>query len=184
MALKSTIYKANLQLSDLDRHHYADYPLTLALHPSETELRMMVRLLAFACYADERLAFTKGLCADEEPDLWQHALSGEVELWIDVGLPSEKRIRKACGRAQRVVVLVYGSERQVEPWWRGIRAELRRFDNLEIRRLSPEQGEQLAALAARQMGLQCTLQDGQLWFTGDHGSAEIALVSLDPARDA
>lgn len=178
MSPKSTVYKAHLQLSDLDRNHYADYPLTLALHPSETELRLMVRVLAFARYADERLNFTKGLCVDDEPDLWQHSLSGEVELWIEVGLPSDKRIRKACGRSERVVVIAYGTDQQVEPWWKNIKGELRRFRNLECWRLPEEQGLALAELAARQMYLQCTIQDGQLWWTGEGGSAEVTLQPM------
>lgn len=180
MALKSTIYKATLNISDLDRHHYAEYPLTLALHPSETEERLMMRLLAFTLYADEQLSFTRGLCADDEPDLWQHAPNGEIERWIEVGLPSEKRLRKACSRAQKVTLIVYGSDQQVEPWWQGIRRTLMRFDNLELLRVSEAESAALTALVARQMRLQCTVQDGQLWFTGDAGSAELTPVAMQP----
>ena len=96
MALGSTIFKATVQIADLNRHYYADHQLTLARHPSETDERLMIRLLSFLLHVDERLKFTKGLCADDEPDLWQHSLSGDIELWIDVGLPDERRVRKAC----------------------------------------------------------------------------------------
>ena len=99
MALTATIFKASLQISDLDRHYYGEHQLTLARHPSETDERMMVRLLAFILHADEQLNFTRGLCVDDEPDLWQKNLTNEIELWIDVGLPDERRVRKACSRA-------------------------------------------------------------------------------------
>lgn len=181
MALKSIIYKVTLNISDLDRHHYADYSLTLALHPSETETRLMVRLLAFALHAEEGLSFTRGLCVDDEPDLWQHSPGGEIERWIEVGLPSEKRLRKACARAQQVVLLVYGREQQVEPWWRGLQGQLGRLDNLRIWRLPLEETEALSALARRQMQLQCTLQDGQLWLSADGESLEITPRLLHPA---
>lgn len=180
MALKSIIYKATLNISDLDRHHYAEYPLTLALHPSETEERLMMRVLAFTLYADEQLAFTRGLCVDDEPDLWQHAPNGEIERWIEVGLPSEKRLRKACFRAREVVLLVYGSDQQVDPWWQGIRRSLTRFDNLRIRRIAETESAAITALVSRQMRLQCTVQDGQLWFTGESGSAELTPTWMLP----
>ncbi|KEA64026.1 YaeQ protein [Marinobacterium lacunae] len=180
MALKSIIYKATLNISDLDRHHYAEYPLTMALHPSETEQRMMMRLLAFALYADEDLSFTRGLCVDDEPDLWQYAPNGEIERWIEVGLPSEKRLRKACSRAKEVVLLVYGSDQQVDPWWQGIKRSLIRFDNLRVLRITETDSAALTALVARQMRLQCTVQDGQLWFTSDAGSAELTPAEMQP----
>lgn len=164
MALPATIFKANLQLSDLDRHYYADHQLTLARHPSETDERMMVRLLAFALHADERLQFTKGLCADDEPDLWRLGLSGEIELWVDVGLPDERRVRKACNRSEKVCLLLYGG-RSAEVWWQKNGDRLRRFANLEVVELAEEESRALAALAQRSMQLQCTIQDGQAWLS-------------------
>ena len=110
MALSATIFKANLQVSDMDRNYYAEHLLTLARHPSETDERMMVRLLAYALHADEYLNFTKGLCADEEPDLWLKNLTDEIELWIDVGQPDERRLRKACSRAAQVYLYLYGED--------------------------------------------------------------------------
>lgn len=123
MALKATVFKAELQVADMDRHHYGTYNLTLARHPSETDERMMVRVLAFALFADPALGFGKGLCVDDEPDLWQKDLTGVIERWIDVGQPDEKWIRKACGRAREVVVLAYG--RALEVWWNGTRPRWR-----------------------------------------------------------
>src|SRR3546814_18766052 len=121
MATKSTIYKAELQLSDMDRHYYATHALTLAQHPSETEERLMIRLLAFALHADDALEFGRGLSSDDEPDLWRKSLSGEIELWLDLGQPDESRIRKACGRSRAVVVVTSGG-RRADIWWARHRA--------------------------------------------------------------
>ena len=104
MAQKSTIYKAELSISDMDRHYYETHKLTVAKHPSETDERLMVRLLAFALSAREQLEFSKGLSSDDEPDVWEKSLSGEIELWITLGLPSEKIVRQSCGKAREVVV--------------------------------------------------------------------------------
>jgi uncharacterized protein YaeQ len=131
MALRATVYRADLTVSDLDRGVYAQHALTLARHPSETEERLMVRLLAFALFADEALAFGRGLSAEDEADLWQRDATGTIELWIDVGLPADKDIRKACGRARAVVVLAYG-ERRVEQWWSDNAAALSRLANLQV----------------------------------------------------
>lgn len=109
MALKSTIFKAQVQLSDMDRHLYESLSLTIARHPSENDERMMCRLLAYLFNYHEQLSFTKGLCVDDEPELWQRSLSDEIELWIDFGLPEEKRIRKACAKSQKVKIFAYGA---------------------------------------------------------------------------
>jgi uncharacterized protein YaeQ len=167
MALKATIFKARLQISDMDRDHYGEYPLTLARHPSETDERLMVRLLAFALNAAEGLEFTRGLSSDDEADLWQKSLSGEIDLWIEVGLPSEERLRKACGRATRVLVYSYG-RRAAPVWWKKLGDALARFYNLRVYHLDADSTEQLAALAGRNMDLTATIQDGQVWL----GSAE------------
>lgn len=168
MALKSTVYKAELNITDLDRGYYASHSMTLALHPSETELRLMVRLLAFARHASERLAFTKGICADDEPDLWQKSLSDEIELWIDLGQPDEKRLRKACGRADAVWVYCY-SGRPADVWWQQNGNAYARFGNLNVVNIPTEASSQLVTLCQRNMQLQVTLQDGQLWFAdGEH----------------
>ncbi len=171
MAIKATVFKAALQIADMDRHYYADHALTLARHPSETDERMMVRLLAFALYAGEALAFGKGISSDDEPDLWQKDLTGAIELWIAVGLPDERAIRKACGRAARVVVVSYG--RAAPIWWNENRDRLQRLDNLTVLNLAGETTQALAALASRTMRLQCTLQEGHIMVTSEAGMIEI-----------
>lgn len=172
MALKATIFKADLQIADMDRNYYADHSLTLARHPSETDERMMVRLLAFSLYAREYLGFAKGLCVDDEPDLWCKDLTGAIELWIDVGLPDEKWTRKACGRSRQVLTLAYGG-RAADIWWEQNQARLARLENLAVYALDPAATQSLAALAARTMRLQCTVQDGQVWLTDGAETAHI-----------
>lgn len=173
MALTATIFKANLQISDLDRSYYGDHQLTLARHPSETDERMMVRLLTFALYADEHLGFTKGLCVDDEPDLWQIGLSGEIELWIDVGLPDERRVRKACTRADRVCLCLYDG-RAAELWWQRNADKLQRFANLRVIEIPEAQSKPLAGLAQRSMQLQCTVQDGEVWLNGESQTVSVS----------
>lgn len=175
MALKATIYKAELSIADLDRNYYGEHNLTIARHPSETDERMMVRLLAFALFADEALAFGKGLCVDDEPDLWQRDLTGAIERWIDVGQPDEKWIRKASGRSVEVVVVSFG--RAADIWWNGIRTKLTRLTNLRVLNLPPEAAPALAALTERSMRLQFTIQDGQVWVTNGQET-----VLVEPAR--
>ncbi len=177
MALKATIFKADLQIADMDRNYYQTHTLTLAQHPSETDERMMVRLLAFARHAGEFLAFGKGLSADDEPDLWQKDLTGAIELWIDVGLPDERLIRKACGRARQVVIYTYGG-RGAEIWWNQNSGKLERLDNLSVINLPEAASQTLAKLAQRNMRLQCTIQDGQVWLADSNDTAQIELVVL------
>ncbi len=172
MALPSTIHKADLNVADMDRHYYADHSLTLARHPSETEERMMVRLLAFALHAHERLEFGRGISTTDEPDLWQRDLTGRIELWIEVGQPDERRLRKAFGQSERVVVYAYGG-RSVDLWWGKIERELARYDNLEVVALSAETTEALAAMSRRTMQLQAMVQDGEVWL--GNGDARIAI---------
>ena len=177
MALKATIFKADLQLADMDRNHFANYSLTLARHPSENDERLMVRLLAFALYADDLLVFAKGLSSDEEPDLWRKDLTGAIDLWIDVGLPDERRIRKAAGRARQVVVISYGG-RGAEIWWEQSRSALGRLQNLTVIKLAPESTLLLAGLASRNMGMQCMMQDGELLITGEGDPIRLEPVFL------
>lgn len=164
MALKATIYKAELNIADMDRHYYQTHSLTIACHPSETMERMMVRILVFALHAHERLSFTKGLSTDDEPDVWQKSLTDEIEVWIELGQPDEKRIRKACGRARQVFIYTY-STRAAAIWWQQIKSSLNRFANLKVRHIKTESVEAMAALAARNMDLQVNIQDGQVWLT-------------------
>jgi uncharacterized protein YaeQ len=163
MALKSTIYKADLQIADMDRHYYQDHSLTLARHPSETDERLMMRLLAFVRHAHEALIFAKGLSDVDEPDLWQKDLTGAIALWIDVGQPDDRRMLKACGRASEVIVYSYSSTSAI--WWGQVGNRVERARNLAVYNLAAETSEALAAMARRNMQLQCTIQDGQIYLT-------------------
>ncbi len=167
MALKATIYKASLNIANMDSHYYAEHNLTLAKHPSESDLRLMVRLAAFVLNADEALQFCKGISQDDEPDLWKKALDGEIKLWIDLGQPDEKRIRKACGRSEKVIIYTY-QEGSALAWWRQIEKSLLRFKNLSVIYLSIE-GE-IEQLLQRSMSLQCNISDGELTMIDDENS--------------
>jgi uncharacterized protein YaeQ len=177
MALKATIFKAVLQIADLDRNYYADHALTIARHPSETDERMMVRVLAFARHAHEALLFGKGLSTDDEPDLWQMDLTGAIALWIDVGLPDEKRTRRACGRADEVFIYSYGG-RGADLWWEQTREKLDRTSNLTVINLPLSATQALAKLAQRSMELQCTIQEGQIWIADAEHRIEVDLQVL------
>lgn len=177
MALKATIFKADLNIADIDRHYYADHSLTIAQHPSETDERMMLRVLAFALHADEALEFGRGLSTEDEPDLWKKDLTGSVELWIDLGQPDERRLRRAAGRAREVVVYCYAG-RGVQVWWDQNRDKLERLDNLRVFNISPDTSRALAAMTQRSMQLQCTIQDGQVWFSNDKDRVEVGMTAL------
>ena len=176
MALKSTIFKAALQIADMDRGYYADHPLTIARHPSETDERMMLRVLAFALHAGAGLSFGKGLSTDDEPDLWNRDLTGAIRLWIDVGQPDEKLVRRACGRAQQVVIYTYG--RGADLWWSRSRAALERMLNLSVFAVPVATGQDLARLAQRSMQLQCTIQDGHVWLGDRDGTVEVVRTTV------
>jgi len=184
MALNATIYKVELQISDMDRHYYATHALTLARHPSETEERLMVRLLAFALHADERLEFGKGLSDEDEPALWRKAYTDEIELWIDVGQPDETRIRKACGRARQVVVINYGGN-AAEIWWNRHATTLARHRNLTVLDIDADTVATLVTLLQRGMRLQALVQDGQLQLMNDTDAVAVdPLVRMAPAAAA
>ncbi|MEA1889905.1 MAG: YaeQ family protein [Pseudomonadota bacterium] len=174
MAQKATIYKAELQIADMDRNHYQNYSLTVACHPSETDTRMMVRLLAFALNASDELKFTKGISTDDEPDIWKKSLTDDILLWIDLGQPDEKRLRKACGRAGQVIVYTY-QQRSAEPWWKQIKDNCQRFENLEVISIREDACKDLSQLVNRNMRLQCTLQDGECWITDGEATVNVTL---------
>jgi uncharacterized protein YaeQ len=178
MALSATIFKCQLSVSDLNRHHYQDYSLTLAQHPSETEMRMMVRILAFAIFAHEQLEFSRGLSNDDEPDLWQKNLTGDIENWIELGQPEEKRIRKASALAKQVVVINY-QRNAADIWWQQNSAKLTRFKNLQVISLSEAAVEQLASLCSRGMQLQVTIEDGTLWVNNGSDNLEVEFRQRD-----
>ena len=175
MALKATIFKAAVQIADTDRNYYQNHVLTLARHPSETDERMMVRLLAFALHAHEALVFGKVLSTDDEPDLWQKDLTGAIQLWIDVGQPDEKRLRKACGRASQVVVYSYGGS-GAAMWREQIAATVERSRNLTVRKVAQDASQAMAKLAQRSMDLSYTIQEGQVWVADTNDTVLVALA--------
>lgn len=173
MALRSTIFKVDLSVADIDRGVYGDHALTLAQHPSETETRMMVRLLAFALFADPALSFGRGLSAEDEPDLWQRDATGTIELWIEIGCPEVRTLRKACGRARRVVVFATG-ERRTAVWWSEVGAELARSANLSVCTIDDASAAALAVHATRVMKLSATVQDNHALLAFETGTVEVA----------
>jgi len=179
VALKATIFRAELQVSDLDRGHFGTHSLTLARHPSETDERMMVRLLAFALDADEALEFGRGLSAEDEPDLVRRDLTGVIELWIEVGLPDEREVRKASGRARQVKVYTYGG-RSADLWWEQNAAALARLPNLTVVDVPDETAAAIEALAERTMKLACTIQEGQVWLSGEGDTISFELTRRHP----
>jgi uncharacterized protein YaeQ len=181
MALKATIYKANVQLADMDRNIYGDHGLTLARHPSETDERMMIRLLAFALNvpADTNqgaLEFAKDLWDTDEPALWHRDLTGQIEHWIDVGQPDDKRLMRAAPRSERVSAYSFSASTPV--WWSGIATKITRLNNLAVWQVPADQSQALAALAQRTMQLQVTVQDGVVWVGDGARSVEITPQQL------
>lgn len=163
MALKATIHKAEIIISDMDRGYYHTHILTLAQHPSETLERLMLRLVIFALHASEQLGFTRGLSAVDEPELWQKSATGEIELWIDLGEPDERRLRQACGRAKQVWLYTYG--RGSDVWWQSMENKITRLKNLRVLRIASTTLAELTKLHQRNMQLQATVQDNQLWVS-------------------
>jgi uncharacterized protein YaeQ len=180
VALKSSISRLKLQLADLDRQRYRDFPLTLARHPSETGARMMLRVLAFALHADEQLAFGRGISTDEDPDLWLKNLDGTIDSWIELGTPDPDRLKRACGRAARVVLYAYG-DRAVPVWWKRHQAVLERLDKLSVMQVDDGAMQALAEAFQPGMTLQCTISEGDAMLSWDQGSLTVAPVILKTA---
>ncbi len=177
MALKATIFKAELGVSDIDRGVYGTFPLTIARHPSETDERMMVRVLAFALNAHERLEFGKGISSEVEPALWRRDLTGAIEQWIDVGLPEERLLRRACGKATEVTLYTYGG-RGVDIWWQANERDLRKQERLSVFDVPPEASRELALMAARSMTLNVTIQEGLIFFSDASRVVDVLLRTL------
>mgnify|MGYP000352423292 CR=1 FL=1 len=176
MAQKATIYKVELSVCDMDRHYYETHKLTVAKHPSETDERLMVRILAFALNAHEQLEMTKGLSTDDEPDIWQKSLSGELELWVALGLPSEKIVRQSCGKADQVIIYTYGGT-TAEVWWEKIKNSTTRFDNLQVLNFAENDTNELGKIANRSMKVQVNIQDGDVMVSLDDN-----IVYLTPIK--
>jgi uncharacterized protein YaeQ len=177
MASNATIYKVVLQIADMDRQYFQDHALTLARHPSETEERMMIRLLAFALHADEALSFGRGVSTEDEPALWQRDLTGAIDYWIEIGQPDEKLLRQACGRSKQVIVYAYGA-RSAEAWWTNQSQSLDRLKNLAVTLLPMESVRALAEMARPTMQLQWTIQDGHIWIADGPQTLHLELQRL------
>ncbi|MCK5111860.1 MAG: YaeQ family protein [Arcobacteraceae bacterium] len=170
MAAKATIHKALINIANMDENYYEEHNLTLAQHPSENNLRLMIRLIAFILNANDTLMFCKGISQDDEPDLWQKSLSGDIEMWIDVGQPDEKRIKKACGRSDKVIIYTF-KESTASIWFKQIESSLNRFKNLQIVNLNID-GD-IESLTKRSMTLQCNISDNELTLIDDESSIVI-----------
>ena len=175
MAPNATVYKLELQVSDMDRHYYASHNLTLAQHPSETNLRLMARLIAFALFAEERLEFGRGLSNDEDPDVWLRDYTGEIELWIDLGQPDESRIKKASGRSRQSVVFGYNGN-AFDIWWGKNESAMSRFKNLSVVSINNDELDAATTLLQRGMRLTAMIQDGELQLMSDTDNVSIRPV--------
>ncbi len=162
MAAGATIHKAQLNISDMDRNYYETHELTLAKHPSETDKRLMLRLAAFALNARDRLVITTGIDVEDEPALWEKDYSGDIKLWIDIGQPDEKRVRKACGRSEKVIIYTHNIG-SATAWWSQNSGAYGRFKNLSVIHLH---AEDIESLCERSMRLQCNISDGELSMHG------------------
>lgn len=178
MAMPSIIFKAELHIADMDRHYYETHNVTLARHSSETDERMMVRLLAFVMHASQALAFAQGLSSPDEPDLWSKSLQGDITQWIMVGLPDEKAIKKAAGRSAQVIVYAYGSG--IDAW--RAKNNVDKIDALTIVSVDASTTAQLAESVERSMRIQVSIQDGVVWWTHEKGTIEIAQFVLKRGR--
>lgn len=179
MALKATIFKADISITDMDRNYYQDHNLTIARHPSENDERMMLRIVAFIVNAHEQLQFTKGLSDDEVPDLWQKSFSDEIELWIELGQPSDQRIKKGCNQSQQMMIYSY-ADNSFEVWWKKEQNKLQAKQNLSVFTLPEALASTLANAVQRSMQMQVTIQDGQIWLTIEGGgTSECVEVTID-----
>jgi uncharacterized protein YaeQ len=175
MAISSTINKVSLSIANMDTDYYHQHELTMAQHPSENNFRFMIRLIAFILNADEQLAFTKGMNNDDEPELWLKSLTNDIELWIDFGQLDEKRIRKACGRAKQVIIYTY-HEGKSSVWWQQQKEKCQRFGNLSVIQIT---AEGVDSLLQRSMQLQCNIQDGVMYLSGDNDVHTITVTKMN-----
>ncbi|NVJ66646.1 MAG: YaeQ family protein [Gammaproteobacteria bacterium] len=177
MALKATIYKATVNISDLDTHYYNELNLTIAQHPSESDKRMMVRLVAYILNVQERLEFTKGLSEEGEPEIWAKNYTDDIELWIELGRPDEARLRKASHKSKQVIVYTYDDNASAI-WWKSNHNKLRDYKNLSVFSINDEQAAGIESMIERTMQLQATIEDGQLWLSNSEKSQLIEVVKL------
>ena len=175
MALKSSVYKANVSLANLNTHYYEDIVLTMALHPSETEERLMYRLLAFLYSAHERLEVTVGLDNPDLPDIWQKNYTGDIEHWIDIGYPDEKKIKKAIGRSDLVSIFNYNSFKAKV--WFGKNKSLLENKKVQVFHLEEEIQGSLETLVQRSMALNCMIEDNHIFLSNDSERIQINVIT-------
>lgn len=176
MAINSSIHKVNLHISNMDVHYYEQHILTIAKHPSETDQRLMVRLIAFALYADENLEFFDNISNQDEPALCIKNMTGEIDLWIEVGLVDENKIRKACHKAKKVVIIAYGSK--IDHWWKNNSKELVKKNNLEVISLADDYTKLLANMVNKKIDISCHIEDGHVLVASDESTIDIIPVIL------
>lgn len=181
MALKATIYKIHLNIADMDRDYYCNHNMTLACHPSETENRLMVRILTFAQFATENLAFTRGLSEDEEPDIWEKNMVGEVTHWIELGVPAEDRVRKACHKSALTTVVAYG-QHTAEVWWEKHKNKFQKFNNLQVFFLPDDQLQAMASKCHRNMDFQVSIQGGEMWVAAEGETTDVCFQQWKETR--
>lgn len=174
MALKPTIYKVNLSLSDMDRHVYGDFQLTVAQHPSENDARMMARLLAFFLNAHEDLAFTRGLSSVDEPELWLKSLDGQILKWIEVGQPEPARLKKACTLADEVRVYSFG--KSAATWWNLNQDAISVNKALTVSQFPWESVETLVGLIKRTMNLTVSITENILYISNEDSTVEVPVT--------
>jgi uncharacterized protein YaeQ len=183
MAIKSTIFKVNLTISDMNRHYYQDHAFTLARHPSESDVRMMMRIIAFALNAHEHLQFTKGLGSTEEPDIWEVDLTGGIQHWIDLGQPSDKRIRQSCSKARRVSIYTYLSHKNnAAHWYETVKETASRFEHLEVSFFTIADQTALETFVERNMTLNCMIQSDEIMIADAKNNLTIPFGTLQERR--
>ncbi len=176
MAEKATIYKTNITLSDTDRHYYADLNLTIALHPSETLERMMVRILAYCFRATEDIAFTRGLSSVDEPDLWIKSADGRILEWIEVGQPAPERLKKASGQSVAVKVFAYG--RGMDIWWNNNAPAIKVLPKVTVYSFAAEELQALTTLVEKTMTLTVTIAENTAYVANESHNMMVTLQPL------
>lgn len=175
MALKPTIYKFRISLSDTNRDLYDSTQLTVAQHPSETVERMMARIMAYCVKWQPNLALTKGLSTTDEPDLWVKSLDDQIELWVDIGEPSLDRVKKACRLAKQVDIFSFNSKSDV--WWEQTKNKAHQY-SASFYRFDSQAIEALAQVVARTMDLSVMITGDSLFVDCEQGSFEVQLTTL------
>lgn len=177
MALGASIYKAAVNVSNLNTHFYDNTSLTLAKHPSESELRMMYRLCAFLYSSNFDLSFTKGLSSTDEPEMWQLSASGEIIEWIELGLPDIKRVRQACGKSNRVTIFTY-HKNKTEDWFKKLEKDFLQLDKLSIVQILVDDENLLEELCQKNMTIDCMIEDSTMYLSSDESRVTLQLNQL------